>query len=122
MKFKGYTVNEQHRGMLPLHQKSQWRVDEWEELRLFFLAYKNEWICNKNHLWSLSESFSVLGEDSKGELNLAKYWSDHQNVWHGFPVSPKRTGDRPPSEVLKDWMQKGFVKKREASKIAEGKF
>lgn len=121
MKFKLYTVNYQHRGGLPLHQKAQWRVDEWEELRLFAMAQKNNWICEKSCLWSVNEEFKVIGEDERGDLYYAKYWSNQDN-WHGFPVSSKRDADRPPSKTLKDWVDRGYVRKKIASRIAEGKF
>ncbi|MCK5869454.1 MAG: hypothetical protein KAG45_02210, partial [Methyloprofundus sp.] len=101
MKFKAYTVNYQHRGKLPLHQKSQWVVSEWEELRLFTLANINNWQCKKQNLWSVHEQFNVLGRDQKGDLHIAKYWAN-QDVWHGYPVSSKRSGDRPPSLKIRE--------------------
>lgn len=121
MLFKGYTVNYQHRGKLTIAQKSQWRVSEWEELRLFLLAQSNEWICSKKCLWAVDEEFHVIGEGTNGNLFIAKYSPDQDN-WHGFPVSPKRDGDRPPSETLKDWVNRGFVRKSVATKMAQGKF
>lgn len=121
MKFKGYTVNYQHRGKLPLEQKSQWIVDEKEEQRLFELARTNNWYCDKKYLWSVNEQFCVLGKDRYGYLYLAKYWSN-QDYWHGFPVSPRRDGDRPPSHALKKWVGLQYIRKSIASKIAQGRF
>lgn len=120
MKFERYTVNYSHRGKLPLSQKSQWKVSEWEELRLFSSAVTNGWKNTNDQLWSINENFDRLGVDSAGDLFMAKYWQN-QNEWHGFPVSSKRNGDRPPSSALKDWVRQKYISKSVASRIAQGK-
>lgn len=120
MLFKGYTVNPPHRGALPLAQKSQWKISEWEELTLFFDAQKNSWKCNKNNLWSVHSEFCKIGEDINNDLYIAKFKVD-QGIWHGYPVSPKEF-DIPPKNAVKNWLERKIISKRDATKINQGKF
>lgn len=120
MLFKNYTVNYQHRGLLSITQKSQWTINEWDELKLFIKAQTYNWICEKENLWSIDDKFNVIGEDQNGALFLAKFVVD-QACWHGYPVSSKRHGDRPPSDTLKSWVEQKIITKSTASKIAQGK-
>lgn len=124
MKFESYKVNPQHRGILPLKQKSRWSIDEWEELRLFILANANSWKCSKTGtLWSIysnNQSPKKIGYDSNDDLIVAKYVCDQQNQWHGYPVSTKQF-DIPPSAVLDSWVSTGLVRKSVADKMLRGK-
>lgn len=121
MNFKNYKVNPQHRGALPLSQKSQWQVTEYIEEELFMKAKNNQWICPKDCLWSLDDAFSVIGKDLAGDLYVAKFWGD-QGEWHGFPISMKRHMDRPPSSAINDWVKLKIIRKRIGSKMAQGQF
>ncbi|EGR1750669.1 MULTISPECIES: hypothetical protein [Vibrio] len=121
MDFVSYKVNPQHRGALPISQKSQWRVTEAEETALFDKAKVNEWICPKKCLWSIDDNFCVIGEDFVGELYVAKFWGN-QGEWHGFPVSTKRQLDRPPTLAINDWVKKKIIRKRIGNKMAQGQF
>lgn len=121
MYFLIYKVNPQHRGALPIHQKSQWSITEAAEIDLFTKAMENKWICPKNCLWSIDDSFCVIGQDSEGDLFVAKFWGN-QGEWHGFPVSTKRQFDRPPTSAISDWVVGGLIRKRTGSKMAQGKF
>lgn len=121
MDFKFYKVNHQHRGLLPIYQKSQWRISEVAEEALFIKAKDNEWICPKNFLWSLDDTFSVIGEDIVGCLYVAKFWGN-QGEWHGFPISMKRQIDRPPTIAINDWVKKKIIRKRVGNKMAQGQF
>ncbi|PJC86468.1 hypothetical protein CSW98_09665 [Vibrio sp. HA2012] len=121
MNFIRYKVNPQHRGALPISQKSQWRVTEAEETDLFEKAKTNEWICPKDCLWSIDDDFDVIGVDAVGELFVAKFWGN-QGEWHGFPVSTKRQLDRPPTSAINDWVDRKIIRKRIGNKMAQGQF
>ncbi|MEH6577395.1 MAG: hypothetical protein V7731_10020 [Amphritea sp.] len=121
MDFKRYKVNHQHRGLLPIHQKSQWRISEVDEEALFMKAKNNQWICPRDCLWSLNDEFLVIGEDVAGSLYVAKFWGD-QGEWHGFPISMKRQIDRPPTSAISDWVKKSIIRKRIGNKMAQGQF
>lgn len=121
MHFIRYIVNPQHRGALPLSQKSRWSVTETEETDLFEKAKVNEWICPKDCLWSIDDNFAVIGIDVVDDLFVAKFWGD-QGEWHGFPVSMKRQRDRPPTSALNDWVDKKIIRKRIGNKMAQGQF
>lgn len=122
MKFERYTVNLDHRGKLPLSQKSRWTLSEWEELRLFALADEKGWTCLKNSvLWSVkgdNSKLCTIGIDADGDLYIAKY-TVNQSEWHGYPVAPRQF-DIPPANVLKMWVHEGLVTKAKASKILQG--
>ncbi|WP_160062105.1 hypothetical protein [Psychromonas sp. L1A2] len=120
MLFKGYVVNHQHRGGLPINKKSQWTIPEWKELTLFHDAKMNEWKCNKDNLWSADPEFCKIGRDINNDLFIAKFKVD-QGIWHGYPVSPKAF-DIPPKGTLKDWVVKNIVSKRDAVRIEQGKY
>lgn len=125
MIFDCYKVNLQHRGKLPKAQKSQWVVDEWEELRLFALAQLHGWRCAKqSSFWSIKAEHASplckIGEDKDGDLYLAKYVSDKQNQWHGYPVAPRQF-DVPPSAVLQLWVSAEIMTRAKANKILQGK-
>lgn len=121
MQFKNYKVNHQHRGLIPINQKSQWRVTEIEEELLFIKAKDNGWFCPKSCLWSLDNNFSPIGEDHIGELFVAKFLGN-QGEWHGYPISMKRQADRPPSTAIKDWVKHNIIRKRVGIKMAQGQF
>ena len=116
-----YVVNYQHRGGLPISQKSQWRVSTDIEISLFNKAVSEEWICPNNYYWSIENQFSVIGEDLGGDLYVAKFWSN-QDIWHGFPVSTKRQCDRPPTAAILAWVEKNIIRKRIGNKMAQGQF
>ena len=121
MEYKSYKVNPQHRGALPLKQKSQWVITEDEEIELFEKAKLNEWICPRECLWSIEDDFSIIGKDIVGDLFVAKFWGN-QGEWHGFPVSTKRKLDRPPTSAIYDWVKKKIIRKRIGVKMAQGQF
>ncbi|MDG6774616.1 hypothetical protein QCB45_09745 [Thiomicrorhabdus sp. ZW0627] len=120
MKFSAYKVNHVHRGGLPIHQKSQWTVPEWDELRLFLMGYDRNWVDGKNNIWNVAQNMGAIGRDTAGDLSVAKYVCN-QNEWHGYTVSPKRNGDKPPSEVVKTWVAEGIIKKKDGTNIMQGK-
>ncbi|MDO6545490.1 hypothetical protein [Photobacterium sanguinicancri] len=121
MEFESYKVNRQHRGLLPIHQKSQWRINEADEELLFNKAKVNEWFCPRNCLWSIDDNFEIIGADAVGNLFVAKFWGN-QGEWHGFPVSTKRNLDRPPTSAIHDWVDQKIIRRRIGNKMAQGQF
>ena len=125
MKFDGYKVNRKHRTQRAAATCTQWVVSEWEEIQLFSTAKLNEWICPKECLWAIrkiNDKLSVLGKTDKKSAFIAKYVSNNNNEWHGYPVTPSRDADRPPSEVLDAWREAGIINKSTQAKIVKGKF
>ena len=116
-----YQPNPQHRGALPLHQKSQWLIPVPEEVSLFDKAYKEAWSCPKGNLWSIDDDFKIIGKDIEYELRVAKFWSN-QDIWHGFPVSMKREVDRPPTIAIQSWVKKRIIRKKDGIKMSQGRF
>jgi len=125
MLFKAYRVNPVHRGALPKARKSQWTISEWHELRLFTLAECKGWVSSKKQeLWSIyiqGGKRIKIGEDLDGDLYIAKYVTDANNEWHGYPVAPRQY-DIPPNEVVSSWHENGLIDKTDKSRIIGGKF
>lgn len=115
MLFSGYQIKSDHRDKT--HMKSQWEVNEIEELKVFTFGFCNNWIDEKDDvLWSCSEDFQSIGFESKKnrlrgskckELFFARFTKDKQHVWHGFPISKYNNEDRIPKSVIEK-MQKYF--------------
>jgi len=126
--FKAYKVKNDHRKPSLIAKKSQWTISEWEELILFTVAKYRDWYVlsksGKHELWSIfvqDTKRAKIGEDTNGDLFIAKYIADANNEWHGYPVSPKQF-DIPPQQVLEVWLQEGFIDKADKKKIIGGKF
>jgi hypothetical protein len=126
--FKAYKVKSDHRKPSLIAKKSQWTISEWEELILFAVAKFRGWNVSqksgKHELWSIyiqDDKRSKIGEDSSGDLFIAKYITDTNNEWHGYPVSPKLY-DIPPEYILNLWLQEGLIDKADKKKIMGGKF
>ena len=126
MIFKAYKVKPDHRQRSSINQKSQWTVSEWAELNLFIIAYNDDWTSpNKSELWSTYGCKNIIGERMDGKLlihlYIAKFITDANNEWHGYPVSPRQY-DIPPEEVLSLWLERGLIDKTDKSRISKGKF
>jgi hypothetical protein len=125
MLFKAYKIDPDHRGRMPIKDKSQWEIGEWEELILFTLAKQRDWISPKKAwLWSIHIKGGKrvkIGKDEDGDLFIAKYKTDSNDEWHGYPVSPRQF-DIPPQQVLDLWLEEGFIDKADKKRIIGGKF
>jgi len=125
MKLESYKVNLKHRSQKPKKDCTQWIVSEWQELRLFIEAEANNWVCKKNCLWGISKNndgLIPLGKTDTSDVYMAKYITNINNEWHGYPVSPAREADRPPTTILDSWIDKGFINKAKSRKIIKGYF
>ncbi|MDK2777179.1 MAG: hypothetical protein KYX62_05920 [Pseudomonadota bacterium] len=126
LKFSEYKVNSgKHRTPPAKSNRTQWLVDPWQELSLFCSAYDNEWVDSSGCLWAAKKGVgskpAVLGTTGSQEVYLAKYVQGSNDDWHGYPVSTSRQGDRPPDEVIKDFIEKGIIDKSCRQKILKGK-
>jgi len=125
LKLDSYKVNRKHRDQVAKADCTQWIVSEWEEVRLFTVAKKNEWICPKNCLWAIEgngKKFTELGKTDKDLAYIAKYVTNHNHEWHGYPVTPSRSADRPPTAILDCWRNGNIITKSQQGKIVKGKW
>lgn len=65
---------------------------------------------------------TILGSNGSNDAKLAKYTNEHNNEWHGYPVSPVRSGDKPTNKILEDWERKELISRPERRKINSGKW
>lgn len=125
MKLDSYKVNRKHRERSAQPTCTQWVIDEWEEVRLFSVAKRNHWVCTKSCLWAIEKegsSYRKLGVTDKEEAYLAKYVTNRNNEWHGYPVTTSRDADRPPTEILDSWRNEGLITKPVQGRIVRGKW
>jgi hypothetical protein len=126
VKVERYIVNDKHRKNAAKTDCTQWGVSDFYEIKLFAEGQINGWICDDNKtIWSIERndgSHTVLGSNGSNDAKLAKYVVDHNNEWHGYPVSPNRNGDKPSTAILKDWESKELITRPERRKINTGKW
>ena len=68
MLFYGYQVKSDHRDNS--HRKSQWKICEIDELKIFTFGFCNNWCSRENDvLWSCSENFQAIGVESQENKN-----------------------------------------------------
>ena len=71
----------------------------------------------------LGDVLQVLGlNNNKQELKLAKFVDGtNTNVWHGYPADyVSKSQDRPATNILKIWVDSGYLTKAKMSKIRLG--
>lgn len=125
LKIDSYKVNRKHRDQKPKADCTQWVVSEWEEIRLFSIAKYNDWFCAKSCLWAIEKNadfFVKLGSTGEDSAYMAKFVSNHNHEWHGYPVVPSKAADRPPTTVLDSWRERGIISRSQQAKIIKGRF
>lgn len=118
-------MNPKHRNQPAGPACTQWTISVWEELRLFSVAKENEWVCAKNSLWAIEKIDNVirpLGTTGQDIAYIAKYVTDHNHEWHGYPVTPSRQADRPPTVILDNWERRGIITRHQQGHIVKGQF
>lgn len=83
------------------------------------------WVCPKNCLWVIEkdgEKLAKLGVTDIDDAYMAKYVTNHNHEWHGYPVTPSRDADRPPTVILDSWKRDGIINKAQQGKIVKGKW
>lgn len=124
-----YTPNPQHRNRGFSNVKSQWSITIAEENNCYTTASNHNWHFN-NCLWGVhllpqSQVPQVLGSSptpGSCDLQMAKFVGDASGNWHGYPVAHWMSPyDKPGEDVLKDWCDKGIIRKAIFSRIRRGK-
>lgn len=122
-----YTPNPVHRSASYAAKKSQWAISIIEEETCYKQALAHGWVCD-SHYWGLhlvnASAPSLLGFSPIPEaesLHIAKFVVD-QGKWHGYPVAPWRSPfDKPAINILKSWLDSGYINTAKMSKIHRGK-
>lgn len=124
-----YIPNPQHRNTAFAFQKSQWIVAEPIEIECYDTAQKNKWSYN-NSLWGIYWDeqekkvieIGIAPPPISCNVHMAKFVCDSHNNWHGYPVAHWRAPfDRPDTNVLRMWLDNGYITAPKMSKIIRGK-
>ncbi|MBL7840604.1 MAG: hypothetical protein JNJ75_10720 [Cyclobacteriaceae bacterium] len=96
-----------------------------EEVNCFVQAIKENWKVG-SQAWGLkivNTVIQVVGHNSRNrELKLAKFIvGNDKDIWHGYPADyMMRAQDRPATDILKAWVNNGYISKAKMSKIRLG--
>lgn len=116
-----------HRNRKPKPDRTIWLVSEAEEEAFFWSAVKKPYLCDKNCYWWVdvipgTNDKNVMGRTDKNFAFIAKYTGNHNNEWHGYPVTGERTPhDVPHSYILEAWRKLKFFSKKEATDLKKGR-
>lgn len=119
-----YIISSQHR-KIGNPNKSIWTITFKDEIECFILSNTSHW-TEGNIGWGLKligKIIQTLGLSSeKTELKLAKFIDASNNdIWHGYPADYiRKNQDRPGTNILKAWFDKGFIQKHQVIKIRKG--
>jgi hypothetical protein len=119
-----YIISSQHRRR-GNPNKSVWTISYEEEVDCFIETMTREWQIG-TVAWGIKvveDILQVVGVNSiRQELKLAKFVDGADtNVWHGYPADYMRKAqDRPATNILKLWVNDGFITKAKMSKIRLG--
>jgi hypothetical protein len=122
-KFK-YIISSQHR-KTGNPNKCIWKITFDQEVDCFIMTVSEKW-KDGIHGWGLKALDNVLQvvgvNNIKEELKLAKFIDGtNTNVWHGYPADyVSKSNDRPTTEILKKWVDLGYITKAKMSKIRLG--
>jgi hypothetical protein len=122
-----YIPNPKHRGQ---HQgESRWTITENEEHESFQRAWHENW-CIGNKGFGLHLVQDVNGkfkpqnlgliEDHKTMVFIAKFVSDPNHQWHGYPADHRKKQDRPERAILQKWIAAELVPGSKIRKIGCG--
>ncbi|RXK47062.1 hypothetical protein [Aquirufa rosea] len=119
-----YIIASQHRKK-GNPNKSIWTITFDEEVNCFIQALNGDWKIGKE-AWGvkvIGDILQVVGlNNNRQELKLAKFVDGtNTNVWHGYPADyMSKAQDRPATNILKVWVDNGFLTKAKMSKIRLG--
>lgn len=54
------------------------------------------------------------------QVLVARFDEHADDEWHGYPCNYKEPQQRPPTEVLNDWLKKELLPRAKIRKIASG--
>ena len=119
-----YIISSQHRAT-GNPNKTVWVLDFNDEVQCFTQSKTSEWIQD-NYGWGIkviNSNLQNIGHNFENEtLKLAKFVDGNGNdKWHGYPADYlRRSQDRPPTFILKNWVDQGYITKAKMSKIRKG--
>lgn len=105
--------------------KSRWLISLKEEANCFAESHSKNWLLESVG-WGLivddDAKLKILGENPQREkTKIAKFQTQNQNLWHGYPADLKRKPkDIPVVDILKKWRQAGIIEKHHMSKLQRG--
>jgi hypothetical protein len=120
-----YISNPQHRNSQYAQTKSQWVIPAQDEVGCFSTAAAKGWV-SETACWGIFIPGGLptqLGVSPRAEfdLYLAKFVVN-QGLWHGYPVAHWLSPfDKPPSEILRSWVDNGYINRAKFAKIHKGK-
>ncbi|MDR7344794.1 hypothetical protein J2X14_003236 [Pantoea alhagi] len=124
---KKYKCNPKHRNTKPESDKTIWLVNEAQEETFFWESVDEKYVCDKNCYWwvnvtpATSEK-NIIGRTDVNYAYIAKFKSDHNNEWHGYPVTAERSPhDVPHTTILDEWKRLKFFSKKEVSDLKKGR-
>jgi hypothetical protein len=106
-------------------QKSQWGISCEEELWCFIQCKRADWIDDFKG-WGIdfkNGNLNIIGlSKDKRNLYIIKFVDGNKNNnWHGYPADyMQNSQDKPPTEILKEWVVSRFINKANMSKIMRG--
>ncbi|MFV8257518.1 hypothetical protein ACNQKP_06925 [Bdellovibrio bacteriovorus] len=119
-KENSYRHNPAHRNKMA--GKTQWAasISISTEESIWKNGIQKTWFSEANTvvfgLHKISKKLAYL--DSNNRLNFARFKSDSQLEWHGWPANPKeRLEDIPPVSVIDSWVNSGFTTRCRAEKV-----
>ncbi|EOD6736278.1 hypothetical protein QMS71_08145 [Cronobacter sakazakii] len=109
-----YTINPKHRGRVAKSDCTQWVVSEEEELNFFDESLTNNFNCASSFFWwALDKDITPhLGVTDTDKAYIAKFVSDNNDIWHGYPVTGLRKNDIPDDTIIKKWKEGSVIKKK----------
>ncbi|WP_298273851.1 hypothetical protein [uncultured Bradyrhizobium sp.] len=104
--------------------KAQWKIGLSEERGIFQVAMASQWIESK-FAWSLYQSAGSVAHlgvdrDHVTQVFVARFDEHADDEWHGYPCNYKKPQQRPPTDVLNDWLKKALLSPAKIRKIASG--
>lgn len=122
-----YVPNPKHRNWKP--GESQWQITKSEEHDSFRLAWRENWcldgrgfglhVVEDGHEKPRAQILGVI-EDHKTEVFVAKFVSDPNDQWHGYPADHTKNQDRPARSILNHWLTADLVPPSKIRKIGCG--
>lgn len=115
-----YKCNPKHRTGLPKIDRTIWIVSEQIEEGFFRSSVVNNYKCLNHNFWWIEKKH--IGQTDTKMAFIAKFKSDNNNLWHGYPVTAERTPyDRPPTTILEEWLKKDLLRRKNVSDIKRGR-
>jgi hypothetical protein len=120
-KTDNYIISSQHR-RIGNPNKCIWNITFDEEVDCFIQAMNSNWKRGTEG-WGvkvINNILQVVGvNNDRQELKLAKFVDGTKtNIWHGYPADYMNNHqDRPETDILKDWVKKGYLTKPKMNKI-----